>query len=179
MRKITELEGVCLSIINKHQPCTAYRVRSELKQAPSSHWRGSAGSVYPMLARLENEQFLTSKVDSRDGRGRQELRTTANGRAAIRAWIMTGAEQDLISSVTDPLRSRLFFLDVLKAKQRIQFLDKLIFEVQCYLGETKSHLAARPIADDPYEHLGSLGAVKITEARLSWLVTVRKRLQEG
>ena len=53
IRVLSELEGVCLGLVRKHEPCTAYRVRQELKAAPSSHWQASAGSVYPLLTRLE------------------------------------------------------------------------------------------------------------------------------
>ncbi len=59
-RKLSELEGVSLGIVYKRQACTAYRVRSELKEAPSSHWRASAGSVYPLLNRLEANGLLVT-----------------------------------------------------------------------------------------------------------------------
>ena len=62
-RVLSELEGVCLGLVRKHEPCTAYRVRQELKAAPSSHWHASAGSVYPLLARLEDRGGRDFVVD--------------------------------------------------------------------------------------------------------------------
>ena len=91
-RKLSELEGVSLGIIYKQQPCTAYRVRSELKEAPSSHWRASAGSVYPLLARLEAEGLVVTTSDKNDGRGRKLLKVTAEGRKSLQAWVIAGAD---------------------------------------------------------------------------------------
>ena len=175
-RKLSELEGVSLGIIYKREPCTAYRVRSELKEAPSSHWRASAGSVYPLLARLEAEGLVVTTMDKNDGRGRKLLNVTADGRKSLRAWVIAGADPDLVSAVTDPLRSRTFFLDVLSESKRRNYLNKLIELTRDYLSETKDRLQKAKESDDLYDYLGSLGAMRVTEARLDWLRDVRKRL---
>ncbi len=174
-RKLSELEGVSLGIIYKQQPCTAYRVRCELKEAPSSHWRASAGSVYPLLVRLEADGLVTTTTDKNDGRGRKLLKVTIQGRQSLRAWIMAGADRDLISSVTDPIRSRTFFLNVLGAPKRQKYLDHLIALTESYLSETKEHLEQKKKTGELFDYLGSLGAMKVTEARLDWLRVVRKQ----
>ena len=178
MRKLSELEGVSLGIVWHNRHCTAYRVRRELREAPSSHWRASAGSVYPLLARLEVEGLVASSSDTGDRRGRKRLQVTAEGRRALRKWILAGAHQDPISSVTDPVRSRTFFLDVLSGKQQLRFAKELIVRMEAYLTETKANLATESERDDLYAYLGSLGAMKITEARLEWLRIVLGRLPE-
>ncbi len=177
MRKLSELEGVSLGTVHKYQPCTAYRVRCELKGSPSSYWRASAGSVYPLLARLENEGLVATKVDENDGRGRKLLRVTALGRKSLKEWIMAGVDQGLISSVTDPIRSRAFFLSVLGRQKQIEFLDELISRMEDYLSETRTYLESKSETDDLYEYLGSLGATKVTAARLDWLYTVREHIK--
>jgi DNA-binding PadR family transcriptional regulator len=179
MRKLSELEGVCLGIVCKHQPCTAYRVRRELKEGPSSHWRASAGSVYPLLARLEEEGRVATTQDKNDRRGRKLLRVTARGRKSHRDWVMGGADPEVISSVTDPVRSRTFFLNVLNKPKQLEYLDKLISLMECYLAETKTHLAQQSQSGDLYDYLGSLGATQVTQARLEWLRIVRKRLTQS
>ena len=181
IRVLSELEGVCLGLVRKHEPCTAYRVRQKLKAAPSSHWQASAVSVYPLLTRLEDKKLVTKISDAADGRGRKLLRITRQGRAALRKWLLLGAEPELISSMTDPIRSRMFFLDVLRATRQTVYLDKLISEMRHYLSKTKDHLGSLNEDDDPCAYLGSLGAVKIAEARLAWLreVAARFRTQSG
>ena len=168
-----------MGIIYKQQPCTAYHVRSDLKESPSSHWRASAGSVYPLLARLEADGLVSTTTDENDGRGRKLLTVTTDGRQALKAWVVAGADQDLVASVMDPIRSRTFFLDVLSAAKRRDYLDRLIALTESYLSETKDHLEQKKRSDDLYDYLGSLGAMKITEARLAWLRVVRKRLSKN
>jgi DNA-binding PadR family transcriptional regulator len=175
-RKLSELEGVSLGIIYKQQPCTAYRVRSELKEAPSSHWRASAGSVYPLLNRLESEGLVVTTRDTNDGRGRKLLKVTTEGRKSLRAWVIAGADSETISAVMDPIRSRMFFMDVLSEAKRRDYLDQLITLTESYVAETKVRLEQGAESGDLYDYLGSLGAMKVTEARLDWLCDVRKRL---
>lgn len=176
MRALSELEGVCLGLVCKHTACTAYRVRQELKAAPSSHWQASAGSVYPLLARLQNEGLILTSADKADGRNRKLLRITTAGRAALKQWLMAGTSPDSISSMTDPVRSRTYFLSVLSSKQRDGYVQKLVSEMKSYVTKTQDHLDSLSQADDLDTYLGALGAVRIAEARLAWLCDVRKAL---
>ena len=148
IRALTELEGVCLGLVRKHEPCTAYHVRQKLKRAPSSHWQASAGSVYPLLTRLEGKKLVMKISDAADGRGRTLLRITRQGRAALREWLLMGKDLEVISSMTDPIRSRMFFLDVLSAAQQTAYLDELISEMGHYLSSTKDHLSTLTPDDD-------------------------------
>ncbi len=175
-RKLSELEGVSLGIVSKDQPCTAYRVRCALKESPSSHWRASAGSVYPLLARLEEEGLIVSAPDTDDGRGRKLLRVSADGQRSLKEWVLAGADRELIASVADPIRSRVFFLDRLNATQQVRFVEDLISQVESYLSETRAYLESKSEVEELYEYLGASGATKITEARLAWLRAVHKRL---
>ena len=92
---------------------------------------------------------------------------------------MGGADPEVISSVTDPVRSRTFFLNVLNRPKQLEYLDKLISLMECYLAETKTHLAQQSQSGDLYDYLGSLGATQVTQARLKWLRIVRKRLTQS
>jgi hypothetical protein len=92
---------------------------------------------------------------------------------------LKGVDQDLISSVTDPIRSRMFFLDVLSAPKRQEYLDRLIALMESYLSETKDHLEQKKKTGELIDYLGSLGAMKVTEARLDWLRVVRKQLTKS
>ena len=175
-RVLSALEGVCLGIVCKSQPCTAYRVRGGLREAPSSHWRASAGSVYPLLARLEEHGLVSSRPDKADGRGRKLLKITKNGQKSLKQWVMAGADDKRISLVPDPIRSRTFFLDVLKPAQQIELMKDLIARMENYLLKMQAHLESQSESEDLYAYLGALGAMRITEARLDWLKLVHKRL---
>lgn len=133
--------------------------------------------MYPLLSRLEDEGLVATTVDENDGRGRKLLRITAPGRKSLKEWIMAGVEPELISSVTDPIRSRTFFLNVLGRPKQIEYLDELIARLTSYLLETRTYLENKSETDDLYDYLGSLGAMKVTAARLDWLGTVRRHIK--
>jgi len=91
---------------------------------------------------------------------------------------MDGADEVLISSVTDPLRSRMFFLGVLSASKQSEYLNKLIALMEGHLAEIRADLDSKSEHDDLYDYLGALGAVRVAETRLDWLRVVRKRLSK-
>lgn len=166
MRKLNELEGVCLGVIQKTQPCTAYSLRKVLKASPSSHWRASAGAIYPLLARLEDEELITGEEDEEDQRGRKYLMITARGKKAFKSWIKEITNPDLIADVYDPLRSRVFFLDALSDGEQQRFADDVLGALNQYKKITEEHLADRPASDDLFEHLGALGGAINAESRV-------------
>ncbi len=175
-RTVSELEGVALGIVRKRQPCTAYALRKELKASPSSHWRASAGAVYPLLARLQEEGLLRSDPDDDDGRGRRYLRITAKGDRALRSWMTSIVDLDLISEISDPVRSRVFFFDALPNPKQIELTQRLIAELERRLADAQRHLDLRPPGEDLYEHLGAAGAVISAKARVEFLQHVRAQL---
>lgn len=177
LKTLSELEGVCLGLVFKYQPCTAYRVRQLLKESPSSHWCASAGSVYPLLARLEEAGSISTETDEDDGRGSKQVTITARGREELRDWMESGAGPERIAAIMDPIRSRTFFLDVLGKTEQKDYLERLIYYTKNYLAQTEEHLNSISEADDLYDRLGACGAVMATEARLRWLTLVLARIE--
>ena len=47
------------------------------------------------------------------------------------------------------------------------------------MSETKDHLEQKKKTGELIDYLGSLGAVKVSEARLDWLRVVRKQLSKS
>jgi DNA-binding PadR family transcriptional regulator len=123
-KTLTELEGAALAIIKRRGPCTAYVVKEAFRTSPSEFWSGSAGAVYPLMKRLETRKLISSKADKSDGRARREFSVTKAGDAAITDWL-TDAER-ASSLGFDPLRTRLFFCDLLTDGA----LRKFVAEVQ-------------------------------------------------
>ena len=111
-------------------------------------------------------------ADTDDRRGRRLMKVSADGRKALRIWVMAGADVDMISSVSDPVRSRAFFLSTLTRPQQLKYLEKLIELMEAYLSDTREHLAQHPASDNLYAYFGSLGATKVTETRLEWVRTM-------
>lgn len=178
VRTLSELEGVAIGIVSKQEPCTAYSIRMELQQSPSSHWRGSAGSIYPLLKRLESEGYIKSSNDVADGRGRKLLSVTKSGRKALKQWVQDLKGSNLISEVFDPVRSRVFFLDSLTHQEQLDFAKETLTALEAYLVTTRAHLDKRPASSDLVEHMGALGGYLNAESRVAWLKAMIHLLQK-
>ncbi len=175
MRVLSELEGVSLGIIYNFQPCTAYFVRGQLKSSPSSHWQASAGSVYPLVTRLEDQGLLLASADG-DKRGRKYLRVTPQGEQSIQTWVLAGADEALVAAITDPIRTRMAFLQLLSPAQQKQYVNELVIMMEAFFLNTQMRLEACSQEQDLNAYLVALGAMQTTQARLNWLYEVRRLL---
>jgi len=116
----TELESAVLGAIRQMQPCSAYQVRRAFARAATREWSDSAGSIYPVIARLERLKLVRAREKAGDTRGRRDLRLTKRGEAALKGWILG---LDSASSTPDPVRTRLHFLEFLgETRERRAFL---------------------------------------------------------
>lgn len=170
-RALSELEGCVLGHLWKHGPATAYAVRKELLDSPSWHWSGSAGAIYPLLERLEKRKLVASREGARGDRAHWAYGLTAAGRRALLAWLAPDLAHDIISVAPDPLRTRMYFLGALPARQRTAFLaaarEKLLQHIK--------EIEAMPRSDQ-YDDLAIRGAVRAARARIAWLKDVDRLL---
>src|SRR5262249_43714202 len=124
MRNLSELEGCVLGFIWKHGPTTAYAVRKEMLDSPSSHWSGSAGAIYPLLERLQKQRLVAAKAGARGERSHTLYQLTEAGNKALLAWLAPTLGPDIISVAPDPLRTRMYFLRALSPARRRAFLKE-------------------------------------------------------
>jgi len=177
---LKELEGLVLGYVFKTGPCTAYQIRKLLRSSPSSQWRGSAGSIYPLLERLERIGLIEGKDDEDDLRARRLLGITRSGKQALKAWVKAGAKEDLVSAISDPVRTRIFFLDVLTSRERTKLLADMLLALEEFLAYSESDLSLRLEDGEPGHHgnyLGALGAVMTNQARVAYLRRVAKAIE--
>jgi DNA-binding PadR family transcriptional regulator len=171
MRALSELEGCVLGHLWKHGPSTAYAIRKQLLDSPSSHWSGSAGAIYPLLARLKKRGIVDSRKTSRGDRQTWLYAMTRPGRDLFMAWLAPPLDRDVISIAPDPLRTRMFFLGALSPSRRAAFLAQAREKLALYIDE----LAPGP-AVDQFDRLAIRGAVRSTRARIAWLKDVQRTL---
>lgn len=167
----SELEGCILGHLWKHGPCTAYSVRRVLLDSPSLHWSGSAGAVYPLLARFERRGFLSSRKTMQGNRAAWRYALTPAGRGRLRAWLGPPIAPEIVSITPDPLRTRTYFLDALAPRRRAAFFA----EARAVLEEHLASLTREPAAD-VFDRLALRGALALTRARMAWLEEVRRAL---
>lgn len=183
MNSISELEGVVLGIVRSLQPCTAYAVRKRLASSPSTHWSASGGSIYPLLSRLERAGLVQAHVDEGDGRRSRLVTLTPKGERALRDWILTAGTPEVAENVSDALRSRAFFLDVLSASDRRRFAEEALAAAEAHLARARAYrdeeapfgVGASEGGDEPevgesrFGHLAAVAGVYAAEARVRWL----------
>ena len=170
---LTELESAVLGAIRQMQPCSAYQVRRAFARAATREWSDSAGSIYPVIARLERLKLVRARAKADDTRGRRDLRLTKSGEAALKGWILGLASA---SSTPDPVRTRLHFLELLGGKrERMAFLVRAETLTRRAIDETRAFLKEER-ANAEIDYLASLGGLYQLQARLKWLAKVRAAL---
>jgi DNA-binding PadR family transcriptional regulator len=168
-RDLSELEGCVLGFIWKHGPTTAYAVRKEMLDSPSSHWSGSAGAIYPLLERLQQRRLVAAKAGARGERSHTSYVLTEAGSKALLAWLAPPLEPDIISIAPDPLRTRMYFLRALPPARCRAFLKR----ARAKLVEYARDIENAP-ARDEFDELANRGAIRATEARIAWLDEVQR-----
>ncbi|MBV9497154.1 MAG: PadR family transcriptional regulator [Acidobacteria bacterium] len=174
MREATELESTVLGVVWLRGPCTAYVVRQEFLLSGSAHWSGSAGAIYPLLARLEQHGLIKAK-ESEWGRGsKKEYSVTRRGMTALRSWIGPPLPEWTAAPTFDPVRTRLSFLGALQPEQRAEFVAEAQRNLERELGRIRALVTSFRVQDDPYEYLSLVGTVHELEGRQRWLEEVAR-----
>ncbi|MEM7305026.1 MAG: helix-turn-helix transcriptional regulator [Planctomycetota bacterium] len=173
---VTELEAVTLGCVATLGPCTAYKLRQRFQASPSACFSGSAGSIYPLLERVEERGLVASRAADTGRRKALEYTITRSGRAALRAWLKSSLDAREVAA-DDPLRTRMLFLEELPAAARLAWLDDAEQAVRDHLalvdefeGGGAQTLGAE-LANDNARRLG--------RARLAWLAEARARWSEA
>ena len=165
-RTLTEIEAYSLGLLDAYGRCTAYRIRQAFATSPSASSRGSAGSIYPALRRLEVRGMVVSEPSARGRRKSRTLSITPRGGRALRGWLIAPLAPELALPL-DPLRARVRFLGALSPADRLHFLEAARRLLQAQLDELGEHV----LDDDASEWEAAMlrGAKRSTTARLLWL----------
>ena len=159
---LTELEGAILSEVHHRGRSTAFQVRKAFQVSPSLEWSGSAGAVYPAIAKLTASGSIRSeKTDS--GRKTSLLSLTPEGETRLNDWICDPARAASVG--LDPFRLRAGMWSALPAQTRRAAFDALHRRI----GEEIVGLKARLTDLDAVERERIELAVLLQQARLDWL----------
>ena len=173
---LTELEGCVLGIVWSRGPCTAYAARRVFLDSPSPYWSGSAGAVYPLLARLKDRGLVRARAHSHGLRTSRRFGITPVGRRMLERWLGPPLPEWILGVPMDPLRTRMGFLGALPARRRTLFLAEAERHARVHLEAARNELAGTRTGGDLFDQLVSRGAVVSLEARLAWLSGARRRL---
>jgi DNA-binding PadR family transcriptional regulator len=174
-RELTDLEACVLGVIWRDGPCTAYAVRKELAESTTPRWSDSAGSIYPVISRLEARGLVEAKARRWGDRGKKELAATAGGLRALRRWVPDVNAGGACGPTFDPVRTKFCFLAALDAAGKRRFFLDARRETAAVLEGLRAELRSAPAAPDDYEALSLLGSIHELEARLRWLEDMGRR----
>jgi len=133
---LSELEGTTLAIIKEAGECTPYVVRDVFRNSPTENWSGSAGAIYPLIARLEKKGILLSTEEQVGKRKRTLYRLSADGEKALKNWLLdvkSGAGIGL-----DPMRTRLAFADMYGADELHEYVRQAMDYMMAEIPPPKS-----------------------------------------
>jgi len=102
---------------------SGYAIKKAADVSTRFFWPTSLAQVYPELARLEHEGLVTRRADPQGARARSAYEITADGEAALLAWLRSTREAPL--QFRDEGVMRLFFADALQGEDQLALVRRL------------------------------------------------------
>jgi DNA-binding PadR family transcriptional regulator len=169
MERLSELEGVVLGMLWSMGPKTAYSIRQIFLKSPSPHWATSAGTIYPLMKRLQHGGYIRSE---RHATGRREglmYTLTPAGLKALRRWIGPQPPPIATAVPVDALRLRLRFMGALNERDQETLIKTARRELTDSLKKLEIDGAEHRRDGDPFLQLAYRGAITTTRTRLALL----------
>lgn len=160
-RTLTELEGAVLTEVGHRGNNTSFKVRRAFQVSPSTSWSGSAGAVYPAIARLVRDGLIAA-TPGEGRRGTRLLELTDTGRSALEEWFCDPLAACSIGA--DPFRLRAGLWNTLPADRRERVLAGMTAAVEAEMLKLEGRDDL-----DPVERVGNALARFQQELRLAWL----------
>ena len=179
MASQSDLELVLLGIVAKFGPCTPYAVRQHFEASPSHFFSGSTGSIYPAVKRLADSGLLAPRAGRRGQQRRTLYAITPSGRAALRAWLAPPLDDAALGTPYDPLRTRVYFLTEINAKERQRFLNHAIEGLEQRLKTVRAYAEGYDPETESLSYLAARGYLYAARAQLRWLREVRREVEEA
>jgi DNA-binding PadR family transcriptional regulator len=172
---MTELDATILAIISHQGPLSAYDIRKVFAQSLTPAWSSSPGAVYPSVRRLAAVGLVT-QTDPHGARSRQHLTITQRGRKALAAWL-TNLDPEIAAPTPDPIRTRLYFLELLGPGQRRQLIADAIQHTSAAIANAQERLKKRAQEGvDKLQLFAAEGVLYELKARRRWLESVATRI---
>ena len=165
------LRHAILGII-EYQPSHGYEIRRVLQEGVSTFWPVHLASIYPSLAKLEDEGLVSHRVEpSEAGRpARKVFEITAAGREEMAAWRHLPPEgQDSFKS---PLMLKLLFAGPQNRRDTIDWIDKSIDDARAHADRLRNEIANPDLDTIFISFMRKLGLAN-TETKIEMLEELR------
>jgi DNA-binding PadR family transcriptional regulator len=177
MRPLTDLELTALANVWKKGGATAYQVMQEFARSTSAYYRGGAGSIYPIMARLARRGLIQPADATRGRRSAVQYRATPRGLAALRKWLSSPPAESEILLPPDPIRTRIYFFGALTPAQQQRVLAAAEAALREQLAVNREVVKKMRAVGNRYGVLAMRGAIEAVQARLRWLTRLQRQLR--
>jgi DNA-binding PadR family transcriptional regulator len=175
-RELTELEQCVVGVVWRDGPMTAYEIAALFSKSLSPYWSGSAGAIYPLVKRLQHRGLLRGTMRAWNGARKTVLTITPKGKASLRVWLTPPIPSIAAAPTLDPIRTRMFFLEILSAPDRLAFLDDAERITNQQIELARQQIDRDEAAGQMSEVIGAVGVIYELKGRVKWLNAVREYL---
>lgn len=149
---------------------SGYDLRKIFATTAMGSFSDSPGAIYPALRRLGAQGWVQGQVEPGNGlRRRRVFRPTAQGQAALKAWLRKPVTRDDVVRRIGDLMLRFAFMDqVLGPEQAARFLRMFADEISTYLPELRKYLESHAGEMPLSARLALKCGIGEYEARLQW-----------
>ena len=163
-QRVTEHEGLLLSLVARRQPVTAYQLFKMHEQSPVISINSSKGQLYPAIRRLKERRLLEAHRVAGDARGAEELCLTDDGRSALGSWVSRIDDSHIV--LDDPLRTRVPLLNVLSREEQFEWIANAKALVRARVAMIEDYDRS---PEDAYQQFARQGAMDVLLAKMEWL----------
>lgn len=92
MAKVNKTKYAILGVLSL-KPSSGYDIKKFCDRGISQFWNENFGHIYPVLSKLERDEFVTKKVIDEDGKHTKNVYSiTERGREELEQWLMQPIE---------------------------------------------------------------------------------------
>jgi DNA-binding PadR family transcriptional regulator len=176
-RKLSSIELTVLGLAWLRGPCTTYAIMKELSMSASTFHKSRAGTAYSIAKRMVRFGYLELS-DPASKSPDSLVKITEEGIVQLRDWLTPPIPLPDIAHSADLLRLRFFFLGVVEQDKRLEFIDDSLKVMQNFLRQCEALISANQELGDYFGALATLSMVLEIKARITWLTTVRKWVED-
>jgi DNA-binding PadR family transcriptional regulator len=173
--------GLALLGLIRHHPMSGYDLRKVFTSTAMGTFSNSPGAIYPALARLEASGLACSTIESSTSmRKRRIFEITADGIAALKAWMQKPVTRDDVVRNAADLMLRFAFMEgVLDSEAQSRFLAEFAEQVRNYLLELETFLHAHGRGMPLSSRLALECGIQEYATRLNWARTSAALYEAG
>lgn len=174
-RGFSELENIVLAMICFGYD-TGYSLIQEMKRARGGRWSTRSGAVYRILRKLQKLGYVNSESARTGSRESLKVMATEAGHDYVREWVASPMPFSELAMLSDPMRSRAYFLSTLPPKERIEVVTQWIAENASFIHSIQKDVDSTfwlGRKDDPFKLAAYRELVQLASARGRWLQEIK------